>query len=229
MAQDMIDILHMKDGGIIRGVIVENEKGKPLRIQTGRRKIMKIKPEEIDSISQEELHEINVTYSHEADSESGYAAQADMGYLKGQHSEGMDRVHLAIVNSYRYNPYFSLGLGLGLRFYTGPRDILIPVTGNMRLKFLDRKLSPFISVSYGYSFDSFNDGDGIKFTGMGYTFNPSVGLSIQTFRKSYLCAGICLEQQQFVSGPSSSGFFSAAKQTKDFVSSSLGFFFGYGF
>lgn len=229
-AQNMIDIIYLKDGGVIRGVILEKVEGDYVRILTGRKTKQTVKFSEIEKLHQEEMNEISVTHTSGSQGKTRYALQADLGFLKDFKDTSLSRIQVDIVNAFRVSPYLSFGLGMGVRFYTGARDLLIPVYGNVRLKLLDRKLSPFFSISYGYSFDSSNDKEGISFTGIGSLWRVQAGLSVQTFRKSYLCAGFQHEVQQFRQASlADSYFYSASGASGDFRSAALGFFVGYGF
>lgn len=229
-AANMLDIIHLKDGGVVRGVITERVEGDFVRILIDRKKKMVVKFSEIEKIEQEEMNEHGVMFTPSDFQKTGYAIQADMGFQRDAKDKNLDRIQMDIVNGFRVNPYLSFGIGTALRFYTGARDLLIPLYGNVRLKLLHRKLSPFFSASYGYSFDSSNDEEGLRFKGLGAFFKPSIGLSVQTFRKSFFCAGIQWEQQQFLKAAASqSYFYSPAGLNGNFTSRSFGFFAGYGF
>lgn len=228
--EEMIDIIYLKDGGVVRGVILERAEGDFVRILVGRKQKQVIKFADIEKIDKEEMNEVEVTFVPKKNRKRGYAMQTDLGMQRDRKDTSLSRVQMDIVNGFRINSFVSLGAGIGLRFYTGARDLLIPLYGNLRIKLLNKKLSPYVSLSYGYSFDSSNSDEGITFNGMGTMFRPSLGLSVQTFRRSYLCAGIQMEQQQFRQATASqSYFYSSAGTGGDFTSRAFGFFVGYGF
>lgn len=228
--EEMVDIIYLKDGGVVRGVILEKQEGNFVRILVGRKQKQEIKFADIEKMDKEEMNEVEVTFVPRKNRMRGYAMQAELGVQQDRSDTSLSRVQLDIVNGFRINSFISLGAGIGLRFYTGAKDLLIPVYGNLRIKLLNKRVSPYASLSYGYSFDSSNGDEGILFKGMGTIFRPSLGLSVQTFRRSYLCAGIQMEQQQFrQASDSQSYFYSTAGTGGDFTSRAFGFFVGYGF
>jgi len=80
-AQNMIDIIYLKDGGVIRGVILEKVEGDYVRILTGRKTKQTVKFSEIEKLDQEEMNEISVTHTSGSQGKTGYALQADLGFL----------------------------------------------------------------------------------------------------------------------------------------------------
>lgn len=75
---------------------------------------------------------------------AGYYCEVDGGYLAGAELRGMFHVR----NGLRFGKHFYASLGTGLETYVPGR--FIPVCLEARYKVLDRKTSPFVSVSGGY-------------------------------------------------------------------------------
>jgi hypothetical protein len=96
--------------------------------------------------------------------QSGYKGIVELGYQIGIGDYGMDRLKLNIINSYKINPYFSLGFGTGLRYYFDAEAAVIPVFADFRTNFINNKISPYLSLGVGYSFDATNDFEGGFFT-----------------------------------------------------------------
>jgi hypothetical protein len=54
------------------------------------------------------------------------------------------------INAFLINPYFSLGLGIGYNL-----DVQqLPVFADLRVNFLDRKITPFFALDAGYTFST---------------------------------------------------------------------------
>jgi long-subunit fatty acid transport protein len=102
----------------------------------------------------------------------------------GMSDHGMDQVKLNVISGYQINPYFSLGIGVGLRYYFDEKTVLIPVFADFRVNFIDNKISPYLSLGIGYSFDTKAD-----FEGEGFLLNPTVGVTFKISEKSALNFG----------------------------------------
>ena len=229
-AQDIEDVIYMKDGGIMRGIILEKSPGKGIKIQIGYRKTVFIKQEEIEKISREKVDEGATVLSAEPVKKGGYVSQFDIGLDKGRTHPNLDRLHINLINGYRFNEHFSLGAGLGLRFYTVPRDILIPLFVCAKYTVLNRRISPFLMLAAGYSFDSSNQDEEIKFEGIGRMINPSAGLRFILTRRSYVSMGIGYEIQDFnLSAASASYFTSVAARSSNTRTGAMSYHLTFGF
>ena len=99
-----------------------------------------------------------------------------------------DGFKLNIINGYQINPYFSLGFGTGLRYYNnykyGQWDaVLIPLFADFRANFINKKVSPYLSLGVGYSYDATDD---FSQTGAGILLNTIIGVSFKVSEKSAL-------------------------------------------
>ena len=69
--------------------------------------------------------------------------------------DGLDFWELDFVGGYQYNPYFFLGVGLGLGFsdssYDKDTPITVPIFGHMEVTFLDYSIAPYVSLGLGYA------------------------------------------------------------------------------
>ena len=117
----------------------------------------------------------------------------ELGYQMGVGDLGMDRLKLNVIIGYQANPYFSFGLGMGLRFYAfSTEEVVFPLFANIKVNFADTKISPYISLGAGYSVNK----------GYGFLFNPNVGLSFKISDKNTINVGIGYEiQKRTSSGP----------------------------
>src|SRR5690606_13442150 len=84
------------------------------------------------------------TYSQTKGLKKGYKGIFEVGYNVGTGTYKMDRAKVNFINGYQFNPYFSLGAGVGFRNYFDPNVQLVPIFLDARFDFLDRAASPFI-------------------------------------------------------------------------------------
>ena len=119
-----------------------------------------------------------------------YRGIVEFGYQYGLGDNRMDRIKFNFINGIQFNPNFSFGLGVGLRYYYEDNEALIPVFANLRLNFLDKKISPYLSIGVGYSFNATD-----RFKGVGFLFNPTAGVSINISNKFAVNVGVGYEMQ----------------------------------
>ncbi len=192
------DVVYLKNGSIIRGVIIEQVPNKSIKIETVDRNIFVFQMDEIEKytkeqkqvISENSIRQRNISLDSRA-LKTGYKGVIELGYQIGVGSYGMDRLKLNIINGYQINPYFSLGFGTGLRYYFEAEAALIPVFVDFRVNFMNNKISPYLSLGVGYTFNATNN-----FEGVGFLLNPTVGVSFKVSDKSAMNVGLGYEIQK---------------------------------
>jgi len=147
--------------------------------------------DEIEKLAKEQYQGKSGSSLNNKGLQSGYKGIVELGYQIGTGDYGMDRLKLNIINGYQINPYFSLGFGTGLRYYFDAKAALIPVFADFRANFINNKVSPYLSLGVGYSFDATND-----FEGVGFLLNQTVGVSFKVSDKSAMNVGLGYEMQK---------------------------------
>ena len=93
--------------------------------------------------------------------------------------------NIYLINSYQFNPYLSIGLGIGYLYlditevHTGlPEYELIPVFLDCRVNIFDKRISPYFALKCGYS--AIYDGSKFdyEYSG-GVCFSPTIGTSFR--------------------------------------------------
>ncbi len=185
------DVVYLKNGSIIRGVIIEQVPNKSIKIETADRSVFVYQMDEIEKLTKEPIQGKSGGSFSNSGLQSGYKGIVELGYQIGTGDYGMDRLKLNIINGYQINPYFSLGFGTGLRYYFDAEAALIPVFADFRANFIDNKISPYLSLGVGYSFDATN-----SFEGVGFLLNPTIGVSFKVSEKSAINVGLGYEMQR---------------------------------
>lgn len=185
------DVVYLKNGSIIRGTIIEQVPNKSIKIETADRSVFVYQMDEIEKLTKEVIQGKSGGSLSNSGLQSGYKGIVELGYQIGTGDYGMDRLKLNIINGYQINPYFSLGFGTGLRYYFDAEAALIPLFADFRANFIDNKISPYLSLGVGYSFDATND-----FEGVGFLLNPTVGVSFKVSDKSAMNVGLGYEMQK---------------------------------
>jgi hypothetical protein len=174
------DVVYLKNGGVMRGTIVEQIPNKSLKIQTVDRNIFVYKFDEIERISKENIpietpknsQTINNYKSH------GFINISEILYCQGfglitydgTQTYGNNTSHsfgFRTVNGIQINNHLSIGIGVGIDKYD--IDTHIPITIDVRYSFINGKLSPTFNSNFGYSFGLDNAISGVE-------INPSIGI-----------------------------------------------------
>jgi hypothetical protein len=191
------DVVYLKNGSIIRGIIIEQVPNKSIKIETADRNIFFYEIDEIEKLTKEPNLDKGNKFLNKASThtglKSGYKGIAELDYLFGVGYYGIGRLEVNIINGYQFNPYFSLGLGTGFRWYSisGYNAVLIPIFADFRVNFMDNKISPYFSLGLGYSLEA-TDG----FNGVGVLLKPSIGVNFKVTEKIFMHTGIGYEMQK---------------------------------
>lgn len=151
-AQDNLqDVVYLKNGGIIRGVIIEKIQDKLIKIETFGANVFVYQMDEIDRIAQEPCRIQRNCPQIFGSMDSGFKGNIELGHQFGVGKFGMDRLKFNMIYRYQINPYFSAGIGTGLRFYFDDDAAVIPIFADLRMNFLNYQTSPYFSLDIGYA------------------------------------------------------------------------------
>ena len=85
----------------------------------------------------------------------GYFGVVELGAQGGD--EGS--YNIEVVNGFRFNPWVALGVGTGINLVNG-ENVAIPVFGYLRTDILDKRVTPYFTLSAGadlYTFSRFDE------------------------------------------------------------------------
>ena len=168
----MQEIVHLKNGSIIRGTIIEIIPNESIKIETRDRSIFVYKMDDIERITKEGRQ----NNSHKTYNIIGYRGFVDIGLTTAGY--GYDsRGEFSTSHGYQFDPYLYAGMGTGIHLY-GDSRILVPIFADVRYTFMNRTVSPYVNLRTGYSFKLHGDIDG------GYYLSPTGGLRIM-LRESF--------------------------------------------
>jgi len=194
---DYQDVIYLKDGSIIRGIIIEQVPNKTVKLKTSAVNIFVYKIEDIEKMTKEENQNVKTTNTTKTNNNNadqmdiGYSGRVELGYGFGTGDFGTDNVKFNFINGYRINNYFSLGLGFGARYYPDREALLVPVFLDVRSRFLTGKISPYFALGLGYTINATDD-----FSGVGALINPQIGVSILTSSSADFTVGLGYDIQK---------------------------------
>lgn len=184
------DVVYLKNGTIMRGTIIEQIPNKSIKIETADRNVFVFTMIEIEKFTKELIQKKNGS-SHYIGTQVGYKGIIESGYQIGIGDYGMDRLKLNIINAYQFDEFVSLGFGTGMRYYSDSEALVIPVFADIRTYLSNNKISPFLAVGVGYSFDATN-----RFSSVGFLLSPKLGLSFKTSDELSFNFGLGYEMQK---------------------------------
>jgi hypothetical protein len=190
--QSLQDVVYLKNGSIIRGMIIEQVPNKSIKIETADKNVFVYQMDEIEKIAKEEAKGKYKSSSNNVGLGKGYQGIIEFGYAtKTGGDAGLDFLKLNIINGYCFNPHLALGFGTGARYYFDAESIFVPIFADLRVNFINGNVTPYIAFGGGYSFNASNN-----FEGVGLMLNPSAGVSIKISEKSAMNVGVGFEMQK---------------------------------
>lgn len=156
-AQSYKEVVYLKNGSIINGIVIEQVPNESLKIQTVDGSIYVYKMSEVEKIAKEAIPQNYNGFSSNGMGRNtdniakGYKGFVDFGYALGVGYWELDRVEFTTAHGYQFNPYLFGGIGFGVNYYTVPELCNLPIFANIRANLLDARITPFVDFRIGYS------------------------------------------------------------------------------
>lgn len=169
-----VEVVHLKNGGIIRGIIIEQIPNENLKIQTNDGNVFVYWFDEIEKITKE-TNSSGMFYRpgyFRQTRTPRYQASVDVGRAFGVGFWKSERIELSSTHGCLINPSFYVGAGV--HFHYDAHAIAIPIFADVRGNLTKKNVKPFLNFRIGYSV---GDVKGVYLT-------PSVGMHINVFEFS---------------------------------------------
>ena len=173
-AQNYTEVVYLKNGSVIKGVIIEQVPNVSLKIKTGDGSLIICQMNDVEKIIKEERYTRD--YRTDIDNRKaarntlkGYKGFIDFGYIADLSDYDANKVEISTSHGYQFNNYFYLGGGVAADFYTDADLIAVPIFVDFRANFINKKVTPFADIKTGYSV---GDVEGLYVsTGIGVRFS----------------------------------------------------------
>lgn len=193
-AQEMQDVVYLKDGSVVKGIIIEQVPNKSIKLQTADGSLFVYQMDAVEKMSKElRMASARRGYNQGAVTAfagkgltAGYKSYVDFGYAIGAGDYGMDRLSVSFVNGIQFNPYLYVGMGAAVNYYIRGDDIGIPIFTNVRGHFSKGVISPFADLRVGYS---------PLIDAKGFYFSPSFGCRFGLSERAGLNISVGYEMQ----------------------------------
>lgn len=213
-AQNYQDVVYLKNGSIIRGVIVEQQPNVLLKVKTGDGSLFVFQMAEVEKMTKEEvadrryrnsgafLYDLPRPYKKRTytDDMRGYCGFVEVGTIVNFRASGVDIAKggfsVNTSHGYRFNPHLFFGGGLALDYHSAGARLFIPVFVDFRTDFLDRNIFPVFDVKIGGALGSTTS----ERVNPGVYFNPSFGVRFDLNHRASLAVMLGYNMQQQIYG-----------------------------
>jgi hypothetical protein len=173
------DVVYLKNGSVIHGMIIEQVPNESLTIKTADRNIFVFKIEEIEKITKEEVMPLKPEYVPVPENQGiiipekivvpeknygkGYVNILEFTFgremLQNHSNQAMTgsvgsfsqfSIGIQDINGYRFNSHFSAGIGFGFHLYPGL--VYMPLFADFRFHIQKKGISPYLGFAIGYTF-----------------------------------------------------------------------------
>lgn len=168
------DVVYLKNGSVIRGLIIEQVPNETIKIKTQDRNIFVYKIEEIEKITKEELdNKYNANVKN--NNETNFSGHVELGPLlyanRDRRFNNLATFSFRTLMGGKLSEKFTLGAELGVDAASG--FFSIPMGIAFRASFIEKsRVSPILDFGTGYTFNSGNT-NGIYSNGI--YFSPAMG------------------------------------------------------
>ena len=187
-AQNMQEVVYLKNGSVVRGVIIEQIPNRSVKIKTADGSIFAYNMSEVVRITKEAS--LKKAYSSDNEIKKGYRGFVDIGYTFGVGDLRMDRLEFTTTHGYQFNPYLFAGLGAGISYWPDTEVMGYPLFVDIRTDIPTEAIfSPFVDIKLGFNpsndhmslYGNFSAGCRVAFS-KHMAFNISLGFQIQKYQ-----------------------------------------------
>lgn len=197
-----LDVVHLKNGSEIIGVITDLVPGEDLRLTTYDGSTYLYDLDEVSMITKRygrwsNAYRRQMRNDGRFNNSRGYFGIAEMGVGALFGTENI-RPSLTIINGYRVCPQFAVGLGTGINWYEGSGEFTVPVFLHIRSDFFNSTRSPFLALNIGgqFSFER-NRYESERHEGLVVEPSFGYGFNIGPHQRLNISLGIALETYKY--------------------------------
>jgi hypothetical protein len=183
------DVVYLKNGSIIHGMIIEQVPNVSIKIKSGQN-VFVYKIEEIEKITKEEVEGSSGGSGLGSDygfKSTGFAGNYEIGLSHFPKGDNIPMFAIMAITGYHFNPYVSAGLGVGAEL-SGKDVFNFPVFADLRFYFTKTRIAPFTNLAGGYNVMLVKGSDFYYYSSdteanHGFMFNPAMGMRFAINKK----------------------------------------------
>ncbi len=174
-----VETVHLKNGSMIRGIIIEQIPEGTLKIQTADGSIFVYPNSEIAKITKEipqkgRAGSIGFPYQ-QTPTKPFYMGTADFGYSIDVRGMSAGRVEISTSHGCLIIPHLYIGGGIGIQYYHSAKAFNIPLFADFRGYTMKGENKPYLNFRIGYSWGDLE----------GLYLSPSFGVSLNRLDISF--------------------------------------------
>ncbi len=204
--EELTDVVYLKDGSVLKGLIVNYEQGATLKFRLQNGEEIVIIDSEIARIVQDVREPKANSYDELINGqakakpkeqvynfkERGFYNATMLGSLNTR-SGNEYKMGLSFhnVSGFQFSRWLGIGLGVGIETYgTDDDEVIYPVFAEFRGYFNKKIKAPYYTLSAGYGFMTTNKKEFITEARGGWMLHPAIGLRFNAKKRSNLTADI---------------------------------------
>lgn len=222
-AQQTVEVVHLKNGSMIKGMIIEQVPNESIKIQTSDGSVFVYQMSEIEKITKEVVLEkstgsvsksavplnrdrsgyVNVTELSYGVGMGDYSGIATVGGSSFDFQDANNDNYVRVTTSNGIgllDGMMSVGLGVGLEYYLNSKALQLPVYADIRLMPIAGDYSPSVILQGGYSVAIQEVGgtvNNVGASGNGLEFAAGIGMDAAISNRSSLLFSLLYDYQQF--------------------------------
>lgn len=149
-AQIYTEVVYLKNGSVIKGVIVEQIPNVSLKIKTSDGSLIICNMDDVSKITKEERYKRDYRKTSR-NTLRGYKGFVDVGYVGDLSDNDANKMEFSTSHGYQFNNYFYVGGGVAASIYTDLDLVAVPLFVDFRANFINKKVTPFADIKTGYS------------------------------------------------------------------------------
>lgn len=247
-AQQTVEVVHLKNGSMIKGMIIEQVPNESIKIQTSDGSVFVYQMSEVEKITKEVVLEkstgsvskiaapldrdrsgyVNVTELSYGIGMGDYSGTATLGgsSYDFQDANNDNYVRLTTANGIGLlDGMLSVGIGVGLEYYLNSEAMQLPIYADIRLMPISGDFSPSIILQGGYSVSIQESGGAVNnvvASGNGLEFAGGIGIDAAVSSRTSLLLSLLYDYQEFSSSYSYYyGGFNYSTQSVDYHGGAL--------
>jgi hypothetical protein len=184
----MQDVVYLKNGNILKGIIIEQVLNQSIKIQTREKNVFVVKYEEIEKITKEQDESTERLYRRNDLKRNGFIniteimINSGIGEIRWDPYSAINNYNgfgIKTVNGFQFSRHISTGFGIGFDKFN--QFMIMPITFDFRATVLEKRLSPTFNASIGYDIGLSTENEGMLHSSSGndgLELNASIGTKI---------------------------------------------------
>lgn len=159
-AQGYRDVVYLKNGSVVRGLIVEQVPNESLRIQMADGSVFAYKMKDVERIAKEFYDDRRPYPGHDSrwnrsdlrgwrdtwQRQRGYRGFLDAGYTVGVGDTAEGRFEVSTSHGYQLCPYLFIGGGVSFQYFHSDEVLEIPVYAHLRSELTRSRIAPIVDL-----------------------------------------------------------------------------------